>query len=115
MKNVRTTVPDPRRPAYLALALAGTPVDEAAVMAKTRKRQDGADASSPGIPDTAHEPRPVGTSGHDGGDHENYADRVALRAYELYLARGGSDGGDFDDWLTAERELSGPRSDDRRE
>ena len=34
------------------------------------------------------------------------ADRVAVRAYELYLARGGSDGRDFDDWLAAERELS---------
>ena len=34
------------------------------------------------------------------------ADRVAVRAYELYLARGGSDGQDFDDWLAAERELS---------
>jgi hypothetical protein len=32
--------------------------------------------------------------------------RIAERAYELYLARGGSDGQDWDDWLTAERELS---------
>jgi hypothetical protein len=31
--------------------------------------------------------------------------RVAQRAYELYLARGGSDGRDMDDWLNAEREL----------
>jgi hypothetical protein len=29
-----------------------------------------------------------------------------MRAYELYLARGGSDGQDFDDWLAAERELT---------
>jgi hypothetical protein len=32
-------------------------------------------------------------------------DRVKQRAYELYLARGGSDGRDMDDWLNAEREL----------
>ena len=32
-------------------------------------------------------------------------DRVAQRAYELYLERGSADGGDFDDWLAAEREL----------
>jgi DUF2934 family protein len=32
-------------------------------------------------------------------------DRVAQRAYELYLARGGGDGRDMDDWLRAEREL----------
>ena len=33
-------------------------------------------------------------------------DRIAARAYELYLARGASDGRDFDDWLAAERELA---------
>jgi hypothetical protein len=32
--------------------------------------------------------------------------RVAARAYELYLARGGNDGRDLDDWLEAERELA---------
>jgi len=32
-------------------------------------------------------------------------DRLAQRAYELYLARGGEDGRDLEDWLTAEREL----------
>jgi len=34
-------------------------------------------------------------------------DRIAMRAYELYLARGGADGRDFDDWLAAEREIAG--------
>jgi hypothetical protein len=33
-------------------------------------------------------------------------DRIALRAYELYLARGAGDGAAMDDWLSAERELS---------
>jgi outer membrane protein TolC len=37
-------------------------------------------------------------------------DELAQRAYELYLARGGEDGRDIDDWLNAERELR-----DRRE
>jgi len=41
-----------------------------------------------------------------GGEHRD-RDRVAMRAYELYLARGGADGGDFDDWLAAEREIGG--------
>jgi hypothetical protein len=36
-----------------------------------------------------------------GPDHET----VALRAYELYLARGATDGHELDDWLAAEREL----------
>ena len=34
-------------------------------------------------------------------------DRLAQRAYELYLGRGGQDGRDLDDWLTAEQELRG--------
>ena len=33
-------------------------------------------------------------------------ERIAARAYELYLARGGADGQAWDDWLAAERELS---------
>ena len=38
-------------------------------------------------------------------------DRIAMRAYELYLARGGTGGYELDDWLTAERELSGANID----
>lgn len=85
-------------------------------MAKSRKRQDGA-AAPPETSEKQSEPTPVGTSGRDAADTRNYADRVAMRAYELYLARGASDGRDFDDWLTAERELSGRREDeaDRRD
>lgn len=29
-----------------------------------------------------------------------------MRAYELYLERGGADGAALDDWLNAEREFS---------
>ena len=36
-------------------------------------------------------------------------DAVARRAYELYLARGGGDGRDMDDWLRAEEELGNRR------
>ena len=32
-------------------------------------------------------------------------ERIAARAYELYLARGGADGQADEDWFTAEREL----------
>ena len=40
-------------------------------------------------------------------------DRIEMRAYELYLERGGADGAALEDWLSAERELSsGDRSDD---
>jgi hypothetical protein len=37
-------------------------------------------------------------------------ERIAARAYELYLQRGGGHGRDTDDWLEAEREV-GYRSD----
>ena len=38
-------------------------------------------------------------------------ERVALRAYELYLERGRADGQAEEDWFTAERELgTGNRS-----
>jgi hypothetical protein len=41
-------------------------------------------------------------------------DRVAMRAYELYMARGGGDGADLEDWLVAEREFSNGDSVRRR-
>lgn len=37
-------------------------------------------------------------------------DEIAEAAYHRYLSRGGSDGGDFGDWLEAERELREQRS-----
>jgi hypothetical protein len=33
-------------------------------------------------------------------------EHIAARAYELYLERGGGDGGEIEDWLLAEEELS---------
>jgi hypothetical protein len=32
-------------------------------------------------------------------------DAIAKRAYEIYQARGGEHGADFDDWLEAERQI----------
>jgi hypothetical protein len=37
-------------------------------------------------------------------------ERLAARAYELYVARGRSDGSDMEDWLAAERELRDAQS-----
>jgi hypothetical protein len=33
-------------------------------------------------------------------------EEVAKRAYQLFIERGGQHGRDYDDWLSAERELS---------
>jgi hypothetical protein len=35
------------------------------------------------------------------------ADAIARRAFEVFLARGGGHGQDLEDWLQAERELTG--------
>lgn len=60
-------------------------------MAKSRKKDNGA-------------PQAAGDTTVANPDRE----RVAMRAYELYLARGASDGQAMEDWLLAERELLAP-------
>jgi hypothetical protein len=50
----------------------------------------------------AKTPRKTENSSITSLDH----DRVAVRAYELYVARGCGAGQDLDDWLSAERELN---------
>lgn len=70
-------------------------------MAKARRTKD----NSVAVDDAA-------TGNGDDRAAEYSQERIAARAYELYLARGGADGQDWEDWLAAERELSGgPRSD----
>jgi hypothetical protein len=61
----------------------------------------GSVANDSGGVATATAPQNIGDTTAGDVDRE----RVAQRAYELYLARGGSDGQDMDDWLAAEREL----------
>jgi Protein of unknown function (DUF2934) len=38
-------------------------------------------------------------------------DGIARRAYEIYVQRGGQNGTDVEDWLKAEKELSGNPAD----
>ena len=74
-------------------------------MAKSRRRSETAavEAEAPATqPESSQPEADTATNGH--------AARVAARAYELYLARGGAHGNDWDDWLTAERELAGTRA-----
>lgn len=37
------------------------------------------------------------------------SEEIACRAYEIYLERGDAQGSDIEDWLQAERELSGEK------
>ena len=39
-------------------------------------------------------------------DHSVDEHEIARRAYELFMARGGEHGHDFEDWLHAKQELS---------
>ena len=44
-------------------------------------------------------------------------EEIALRAYQIYIERGGAAGNELSDWLRAERELTeqtAPRSEDER-
>jgi hypothetical protein len=72
-------------------------------MPKPRRHKSG----EPNPPDSANDAG-MPPDSDDNADRlsGDSSERIAARAYELYLARGGSDGQDFDDWLTAERELS---------
>lgn len=68
-------------------------------MAKARRKSENAIADLSGPANEAT----VGTVARE---------RVAQRAYEIYLARGGVDGQDLDDWLNAERELAVDRTEE---
>jgi len=41
-------------------------------------------------------------------------EEIALRAYLIYLQRGGAPGNEFEDWMQAERELLGENGKPRR-
>ncbi len=58
----------------------------------------------PELPEHAQDQSPIGAGGPR--DQTAPRDRIASRAYEIYLERGRTDGQDMDDWLAAERELS---------
>lgn len=45
------------------------------------------------------------------GLREELKDGIARRAYEIYVQRGGENGQDVEDWLQAEKEISGKTAD----
>jgi hypothetical protein len=45
------------------------------------------------------------TTGPNGRPPAPSHEAIAMRAYEIFLRRGGAHGYDYDDWLAAEREL----------
>ncbi len=69
--------------------------DEAPAPARTLDELDHRSATVQGTP-------PATNSTTGGLSH----DRIAARAYELWEARGRTDGSDLEDWFKAEKELS---------
>lgn len=67
---------------------------------KSKKIQEEAGISSQAIEQTA-------TESSQEMESSPSEEQIRLRAYELYIERGGGDGNDSDDWLQAERELRG--------
>ena len=49
----------------------------------------------------------VGLTLVSGTRQEGSSEQIARRAYEIYLERGGAEGGALEDWLHAERHLRG--------
>jgi hypothetical protein len=93
-KNTDGTTPAPRRAApRRASAKRDDPLT---------RPPDRAGVTRAGVIDTASD---MATASAAGGDQPAYDD-IAQAAYQRYLDRGGSDGGDFDDWIQAERELA---------
>jgi hypothetical protein len=56
-------------------------------------------------PDSRRDPEPLGRQDEQRISDDTSRDRIAERAYELYLERGGTHGQDWEDWLIAEREV----------
>lgn len=76
--------------------------------------RSGADDSRAATPERrSSSPEPMGSGEAENAPENDEAlaapdvtnDEIAIRAYELYAARGGDHGHDWDDWLEAEREL----------
>jgi hypothetical protein len=69
------------------------------IMAKSKRKHEGV----PQVTEGPTAARPQERDGATAGDLDR--DRVARKAYDRYLSRGGRDGADIDDWLVAEQEL----------
>jgi hypothetical protein len=86
---------------------AGTRVAPEVHMAKSRRKNEGGVGTDRGVANdrggVATETAPQSVGDTTAGDIDR--ERVARRAYELYLARGGGDGLAMEDWLAAEREV----------
>ena len=104
-KNISTSDNDPNRSRTRAAAKSAAQRQPATTTSSSRVQSSGERAVSI---DTAPD---MSAAANDPPDQSlpRY-DEIAEAAYLRYLRRGGYDGGDFDDWVEAERELRQRRS-----
>jgi hypothetical protein len=80
---------------------------------KTFNRRNDSSASTIKAPESKMSSsktlRSTSTTTSQTGSTRNHPshDEIAARAYQIYIERGGTYGNDQDDWLRAERELTG--------
>jgi hypothetical protein len=55
---------------------------------------------------TAPTPAETAVEEREGLLHSTREQEIRIRAYEIYLQRGGQPGSELEDWLQAERELT---------
>jgi hypothetical protein len=102
-KNSDTPTSTPAAPARRRAPAKKTPSEAApaidvATVGPTERIASASDTRSTTIP------AETGTTSSNGG-HQPSHDEIAQAAYFRHLNRGGSGGGEFDDWVEAEREL----------
>jgi hypothetical protein len=73
---------------------------------KTINKRNDTSASTIKAPESKMSSPKTSRSTSATNNHPSHED-IAARAYQIYLERGGINGNDQDDWLQAERELSG--------
>ena len=81
---------------------------------KSKKIEDETGIASQALEQTEVEQTEIeqtATQSSPAAENVSTEEQIRLRAYEIYLERGGSDGNDADDWLRAERELRGTPGD----
>lgn len=74
-------------------------------MATTQERQKARNAAVEDVVRSAQESPDTEAQAAPDAAEERLDEATSVRAYELYLARGGEDGHDLDDWLRAESEM----------
>jgi Protein of unknown function (DUF2934) len=65
------------------------------------------------MPKTMESASPATQKPHAASNHPTQ-EEIALRAYQIYLQRGGVPGNEFEDWMQAERQLLGENGKPRR-